>query len=844
MTQDRQSEPQPRHRNHTRLWLSLAVVLVVLALILVPPLVSINRYQARITRLVSDSLGRPVRLSSVELRMLPRPGFLITNLTVDEDPAYGAEPVLHANTVLASVRFLPLWRGELQISRIRVDEASLNVVRTASGQWNLDAIFHNAATNSSRTGGKPVALPLMEATSSRINIKNGNEKLPFSLLDADASVSKTGDGEWRIRLRGQPARTDVSLDPADTGIMRIDATVRRGGELRKMPIHLDMDWRQAQLGQLSRLILGSDEGWRGDLTGELHLDGTGEFAHVRTRLRASGVHRAEFAPAAPLDFDASCGFDYRYPARSMEHVLCDSPIGSGRARLTGQLPGADQPPQLTLELDRVPAQVGLDILRTVRNNLDPDLQTEGAISGKMTYDRSATQAPAQPVHPRHHAGKNADPPPVPTPLTGAFTVDGLKISANSLSKPILVPKLTLEPAPLDPGQPPALETSVPLAAGGPTPLTVAAKLSPKGFQVGVHGTAALPRLRELAHVAGIAEGSILTQIASEPAALDLSIDGSWLPSLSGDASSPANTNMERMVGTVALHDATWKSDFLANPVVLKSAILHLEDGGLRWDPLDFVYGPIAGTATLQVAAACEAPKDCTPHFTVHFSSLNIADLQAAILGARKPGTLVSTLLDRFKRSTSTAWPQLEGDLEADTLSLGPFALNNLSAAVKISAAGAEVSSLQAGLLGGKLSAKATLTTGDKPSYQVEGEFAQLNAAKVGQLAGMRWTGRSFDGSTQLQLTGYTAADLAASAKGALRFAWSRGTVAGGAALPPALTRFDKWTADAAVAGRVITLQQNQIQRGSKKSDVQAYAAFGTPAKVVFTSPQPNRVAKR
>src|SRR6516165_2152693 len=82
------------------------------------------------------------------------------------------------------------------------------------------------------------------------------------------------------------------------------ASLRRAPELRQMPVHVDLDWREAQLGQLSRLVLGSDEGWRGDLTGEVHIDGTADAALVKARLRASGVHRAEFAPASAMDFDA------------------------------------------------------------------------------------------------------------------------------------------------------------------------------------------------------------------------------------------------------------------------------------------------------------------------------------------------------------------------------------------------------------------------------------------------------------------------------------------------------------------------------------------------------------
>ena len=364
---------------------------VILALVFVPPFISVRRYKNRITEVISASVGRPVRLSSVELRMLPRPSFVITDLTIEEDPAYGAEPVLHANTVTASIRLLPLWwRARLEISRISVDEASLNLVRTAAGGWNIEAFFRTAAARAqSGPGAAAMLFPYLEATDSRVNIKNGVEKLPYSLLNADLSFWQENPGDWRVRLKGQPARTDVSLDLADTGIVRLEGRLRRTPELDHMPIHLDVDWRDAQLGQLSRLVLGDDQGWRGDLRGEIHLDGTADAAQVTTRLRAAGVHRREFAPASPIDFDAACSLVYHYADRGadrgLQKLLCDSPIGNGRARLTGELPGGASNPLLTLELDRVPAQLALDTLRTVRSGIDPSLQAEGAISGRISY---------------------------------------------------------------------------------------------------------------------------------------------------------------------------------------------------------------------------------------------------------------------------------------------------------------------------------------------------------------------------------------------------------------------------------------------------------------------------
>ena len=94
-----------------------------------------------------------MRLSSVEVRLLPWPGFELSDLSVAEDPAYGAEPVLHANKVTASIRLLALWRGRLEIGKISVDEASLNLVRAAPGRWNLDSLFRTAAAQAGPAAG-------------------------------------------------------------------------------------------------------------------------------------------------------------------------------------------------------------------------------------------------------------------------------------------------------------------------------------------------------------------------------------------------------------------------------------------------------------------------------------------------------------------------------------------------------------------------------------------------------------------------------------------------------------------------------------------------------------------
>ncbi|MGA7832595.1 MAG: AsmA family protein [Terracidiphilus sp.] len=861
-------DPQPRQRNRKRLWLILAALAALLAILIVPPFLSVSRYKASITRLISTSLGRPVRLSSVEVRLLPRPGFVLTDLTVEDDPAYGAEPVLHANTVTASIRLLSLWRGRLELDTISVDEASLNLVRTPLGRWNIDPLLRTASVQAQSasgesTAGKAVKLPYLEATNSRINIKDGVEKLPYSLLNAEMSLWQESAGDWRVRLRAQPVRTDLSIEEADTGVVRLEAEFHQAPQLRQMPTHLDLEWREAQLGQLTRLLLGADAGWRGDLTGELHLDGTAEAAQIRTRLRASRVHRAEFAPAAPMDFDANCTMVAHFTVRAIDNMVCDSPFGDGHVHLTGNLSGGQSSsgasPGISVEMDRIPVALGLDALRTVRSGLSPNLKVAGTVSGKLTYAPVAAVAAALPQLPLHsaRARQAKTPPPPPGPLTGSLTVQGFELSGSGLSQPIVIPKLLLEPAPatVNPSQDSssALVAAVALPAGAPTPLSITMRLAASGYQATVRGQASIARAKELAHVAGLGDG--LDALAGEAITVDLTAGGPWMPPppnplASGGFVETGSQSLRSFfgpgysfAGVVTLRNANWKADYLTNALLISQATLHLSPEQLRWDPIVFSYGPVKGTAILIFPAACGESQSCSPYFQLQFGALDAAVLQAALLGAHEKGTLISTLLERLRPTASPVWPRLEGTVKAESLLLGPVTLHNFTATLSTIPDGATIPAFNAILFGGLVQGSGTYrraaSATDKPAYELEGQLTGLNPPALGQLIGLRTSGGLFDGNGKIALSGFTSGDLAASAKGSLHFEWQHGSIAAASGfLPPALARFDRWSADAVINNGAFTLNENQVKLGLRSQSVQASIPLAIPPKIDFAASKP------
>jgi hypothetical protein len=506
--------------------------------------------------------------------------------------------------------------------------------------------------------------------------------------------------------------------------------------------------------------------------------------------------------------------------------------------------------------------VGLDALRTVRSDLAPGLEAAGSASGKITY-APENAAPPKPAHPGLARFAKAH-PVVQGPLTGSVTIQGLQLSGNGLSEPIRIPKVLLTPTPASQpsGASQALTATVAIPAGADVPLTVSTRLAFSGYQLTLRGQASVMRGRELAHLAGINYAAALDALSGDPVSVDLTAEGPWWPIptpipalLPAASTSPAITgsalqlapSADTLAGTVTLRNATWKADFLANPVKISQATLHLASGELRWDPVVFSYGPVKGTATLSLPAPCDAPQSCPPTFQLQFGALDAAVLQTAFLGAHEQGTLLSTLIHRLRPTAAPAWPQMEGTVKAESLILGPVTLQKPEATVSTLANGAEITAFDATLLGGHIHGTGTLhaasSAQDKPSYAFEAQFDKLSPPALGQLLGLRCTGSNFNGNGKIELAGFTGNDLAASAKGAFHFEWHHGTIAAPSGfVPPALARFDRWTADAEVANGTLTLKDNQVKRGAHTAPVQAAVTLADTPRVTFPSPKPASVA--
>jgi len=543
------TEPKPAdpHRIRRRLALILAVLLVLLLLVFIPPLIGVSRFQRRIATNIGASLGRPVHFDRVSLTLLPMPGVTLENFVVEEDPAFGSEPILRAGQVRATLRIASLWRKRVEFSSIAFSAGdagiapSVNLVHRADGRWNIEGLLLQASHIEAAPTAQPFAgsaprFPYIEATGARVNLKLDQEKTPFSLTDADFALWLPQPHQWHLRVESHPVRTDIT--PGETGTLRIEG-VLGGAEssahiasLAQVPIDLHGDWRDAQLGGLSSLFIGRDAGLRGEFSLTFAILGAIDQNSISGEIKLDKARRDGFVPAHPLTLDVGCQAKIRNSFHSFSSIECHWPPAASSNRsdliLVADLPDVRQPASAsaTLTLPALPASTFLDWLGVATQHPPTGFAGTGTLAGNIAWNSagqsSAGQNTANPTvpSPRIHPSHLQPPPPPPAAphaptLSGSLTFSGESLQLSALGrKPIPLDDLVLRSTPppqpasrsrnakLAPAQPtsPASFDLLPieLPLGGKQPATLEGHFDASGYTLRLTGGALPARLLALA----------------------------------------------------------------------------------------------------------------------------------------------------------------------------------------------------------------------------------------------------------------------------------------------------------------------------------------------------------
>jgi len=744
------------------------VVGLILAGLVVPPWINVSRYRTRIAESISRSLGRPVRIGSISLRLLPQPGFDLSNLAIGDDPAISYEPILLAAEVNASLRLSSLWRGQFEIARLHLKYPSLNLARSPNGEWNLESLLWQASrVQTAPTTSSPERrprFPYIEAEAGRINFKFGLEKSFFAFTEADFALWSPSENEWRMRLRARPFRTDTNI--SDTGWVRAEGSFRRAELLRDIPMQMRINWSNGQLGQITKLIYGRDRGWRGGAQFNALLEGT----PADLRISASGsVHdfrRYDISRGEALGLEAKCTGKFSSTDRTFRDLNCQMPFQQGFLTVEGEVTGPQlRPYNLRIGLKDIPANAVTALLRHAKRALPDDLTAGGAINGSFSGRRGSNDAQGK------WSGNGTARAVVlrSATLGKDLEIGTLRFLAGSNSSAASSGATSAE------GRNRLVFDTFAIPLGGSAPVLASGWISLTGNSLRLQGDAELARLLQAGRTVGIAVPGL--KFSGTISRLDLRLRGDW-----------AGFAIVRPSGRAQLRNGTVEIPGIANPVQLQSAQVEIADSQLIFRAIAGQIGKIGFSGEARVPRSCDDPQmrsaampevavasgdGCSSEFDLQADTVTLDDLNAQfnpfsnvpwykVFGPGGSSKLVSA--------------QASGRIVVRRLVLRQLTLSRLVSGFRLENGRLGLNDVRADLLGGSQTGQWMADfTGQEPVYSGGGTVANLSVAQLAGLLRTPLGSGTVSANYQVTLKGWGAGDLWSSAAGMADFNWRNGS---------------------------------------------------------------------
>jgi hypothetical protein len=352
-------------------WLGLGILV---AAGLAAPYLSADRFGDRIRRAMEQALDRRVDIAAVRFNLFRGPGFTLRGVVIHDDPAVGIEPFAYVTSIEARVRFTSLWRGRLEFASLRLEQPSVNLVKSSGGAWNFQPLLNQAVT------ARP---PAITVSGGRINFKLGGVKSVFYFSNADLEVSppRASGGAFELRFFGEPSRTDRTARGFGTlsgrGSWRPGLT---NGDLR-----LDADLERSSLGELVSLIHGHDIGLHGQVGGHASFRGSLSDLDIAGTLQLNEIHRWDLLPpyaeGGPLNLRGK--LDLLAQRLDIETVPAAGSAFAVRFRASNYL--AQPLWSVSLTMDHLPIQPLVDVARHLGTGLPEFLTAGGSVLGAVAY---------------------------------------------------------------------------------------------------------------------------------------------------------------------------------------------------------------------------------------------------------------------------------------------------------------------------------------------------------------------------------------------------------------------------------------------------------------------------
>jgi uncharacterized protein involved in outer membrane biogenesis len=592
------------------------VVLLLVAAIIVPRAIDINRYHSQIQAELEKRLNRQVTLGNIGVSFFP-PSFSVKNAVIAEAPGFGqGQPFANIERLSVSVELWALLRNEVKVKSLRLERPSIELIRNHQGTWNFASLGEQPqqpAAQSPSAGQVTLAsLVIRDGQLAVTDQKKGEPRSVYDHIDLNlnnfaldkrfhirASVHLLGQGNQLVSLEGDAG----PMQPSD-----LVSTPFAG------QVHLEQVAVASARQFLKIRELSGVEGL---------VSGRASVKNVSGKIASNGTLRLENARIHNLDVGYPIALDYNLDedlsTAAIQIQKGDIKLGTTPVTVTGTISSQLTPTQVDLHLTTMNASISE--LARLASAFGVAFESGTKVSGQVNANLQARGAAGQPS------------------LNGQVSGRNLEISSQQIAQAVKVPAVDLSLTP------DTIRSNDFTATAGSTSVSgsfVLTQYTTPNSNIAATLRVPKARISDLLNIAKAAGISVAEGVAGDgTAALDVQVQG------------PAkNSSALVFNGTGKIQNASLKLPSLAQPVQIRNSDIRFSQNSVTLENFSGAMGQTnaSGSVTVKDFAAPE--------------------ITAAV---RIPNARISELLELARAAKISAVEGVSGDgtLTLDVQAHGP-----------------------------------------------------------------------------------------------------------------------------------------------------------------------------
>lgn len=290
----------------------LALVLLLAAIVvLAPNLIPAKTYKGRIETAASNALGRTVTLGDdISFKIFPQTAFSVSDLVIANADGFAGDYLAKVKRADIGVKIMPLFKGDVQISRFVLTEPDLNLQKAADGAVNWNLAKSDAATEGGENAMKELSLGDVRLNDGRAVFADAQAKKTYTAEEIDLTakleaLSQPLELDGTMKFQGAPATVNIVMTNLS------DILAKKESNLK-----LDATLGGAEIGADLKLAGGDVLGYSGpvrlnapDLPAlaalfDVKLEEAPGFDKLSVAGQAAGTPKAINLSGSTINFDA------------------------------------------------------------------------------------------------------------------------------------------------------------------------------------------------------------------------------------------------------------------------------------------------------------------------------------------------------------------------------------------------------------------------------------------------------------------------------------------------------------------------------------------------------------